>query len=147
MIQRIQTVFLMIAAVALGTQVATPLVKSSVTDTAYYRDSLLYLKEYMPTLVLLIVTIALVLITIFLFKNRKLQKALVLAGIVGILATNLVVGATFLAPTQSIMNISNATITPGIGAFMPVIAMISLIFAYRGITKDDKIVKSMDRLR
>ncbi|MBP8096925.1 MAG: DUF4293 family protein, partial [Saprospiraceae bacterium] len=91
MIQRIQTVFLMIAAVALGTQVATPLVKSSVTDTAYYRDSLLYLKEYMPTLVLLIVTIALVLITIFLFKNRKLQKTLVLAGIVGILATNLVV--------------------------------------------------------
>nr|MBP8942218.1 DUF4293 family protein [Saprospiraceae bacterium] len=86
-------------------------------------------------------------ITIFLFKNRKLQKALVLAGIVGILATNLVVGATFLAPTQSIMNISNATITPGIGAFMPVIAMISLIFAYRGISKDDKIVKSMDRLR
>jgi hypothetical protein len=33
MIQRIQTVFLMIAAVALGTQVATPLVKSSVTAT------------------------------------------------------------------------------------------------------------------
>ena len=33
------------------------------------------------------------------------------------------------------------------GALLPVLAIVFLILALRGITKDEKLVKSMDRLR
>ena len=36
---------------------------------------------------------------------------------------------------------------PAAGLFMPVLAIILLIFAFRAIDKDEKLVRSADRLR
>jgi DMSO reductase anchor subunit len=148
MIQRIQTIFLLIAIFAIGIELTSPLLKSSVSDQAgIYQDGILYIREYMPALIILALALLVILICIFLFKHRKTQKLFVLLSLFIVLAGNLVSGLVFFTPTSTAINLSHAVITPGLGVFMPLIGLISLILAYRGISKDDKIVKSMDRLR
>ena len=147
MIQRIQSIFLLIAVVALSVQFITPLTKSSVQDMGYYQDGILYTKEYLPALLLLTLSAILIAGTIFLFKNRKTQKLVLISGLVMVFATILFSLYSFYLPTQTLIETQHAVLTPGAGIFMPVIELISLILAYRGIVKDDKIVKSMDRLR
>jgi hypothetical protein len=148
MIQRIQTVFLLLASAALGVQAFAPLLKSNVADTTgIFSDGMVFMKESTPSWALLIFIALLAFIAIFLFKNRKVQKILVILAAILVLADNLLTGFSFLNPTQAIINSNHAQISPGIGAFMPLISLIALLLAYRGILKDDKLVKSMDRLR
>lgn len=148
MIQRIQTVFLLLASAALGVQAFTPILKASMHDTAgIFQDGTVFMKEYTPSWALLIIITLLTFGAIFFFKDRKVQKTIVLVSIVLIFADNLLSGLSFLSPTQTMMNTNHAEISPGIGAFMPIVSLISLFLAYRGINKDEKIVRSMDRLR
>jgi hypothetical protein len=41
----------------------------------------------------------------------------------------------------------NVSLVPGIKTFIPVVTIILSILAYRGIKKDEALVKSYDRLR
>ncbi len=148
MIQRIQTIFLILSAIALGFLLFSPLVSSTIaTSEGFYQDGQLYTCENQAATITFGIGILLSIVAIFLFKNRKLQKNIVLLTILMILVGNLLGGLAFLEPTQSIMATNQKGITPGLGAFMPIVGLISLILAYRGINKDEKIVKSMDRLR
>jgi hypothetical protein len=123
------------------------LAKSSVQDPGYYQDGILYTREYLPALVVLALSGVLIAVSIFLFKNRKTQKLVLIFGLIMVFASILLSLYSFYLPTQHLMEAQQAVLTPGAGIFMPAIELISLIFAYRGIVKDDKIVKSMDRLR
>ncbi|MEP7320793.1 MAG: DUF4293 domain-containing protein [Saprospiraceae bacterium] len=148
MIQRIQTIFLLITIAAISIELTTPILKSSVSDQAgIYQDGSVYIRECMPGLIVLALSILIGVIGIFLFKNRKTQKLLVILTLLLLLGGNLVSGLVFSPPTNAIIDTAHAAISPGLGLFMPLIGLISLLLAYRGINKDDKIVKSMDRLR
>lgn len=148
MIQRIQTIFLLITIAAISIELTTPILTSSVSDQAgIYQDGSVYIREYMPVLIVLALSILLGIICIFLFKNRQTQKLLVILTLLLLLGGNLVSGFVFSTPTKAMIDTAHAVISPGLGLFMPVIGLISLLLAYRGINKDDKIVKSMDRLR
>jgi hypothetical protein len=85
------------------------------------------------------------LITIFMFSNRKRQISLSFFGIVAIVS--------FMALTlKRVSDLGALTPQPvnasyGAGAVLPVVALVFLFFAILGIRKDNKLVKSMDRLR
>jgi hypothetical protein len=89
------------------------------------------------------------LICIFLYKNRKLQFRLTVINIL------FAIGAIILqyfkvqdhanTLVSSGVSIISATYLPG--AFLPVLILIFLFLAARGIYKDEKLIKSLDRLR
>ncbi|MBN8674964.1 MAG: DUF4293 domain-containing protein [Chitinophagales bacterium] len=77
-------------------------------------------------------------ITIFMFKDRKLQIQLCLLGIVlsiGILAVYIVQMQKFEKSTLALYCI------------LPFVVLISYFMAFRGVRKDEKLVKSLDKLR
>jgi len=82
------------------------------------------------------------LISIFLYKNRK--KQIVLNRF------NIVVNFYLLGIIvyQSLMISGESKISEkGIGLFIPVLIIVFLVLANKSIIKDDKLVKSVDRLR
>jgi len=95
-------------------------------------------------LLLLAIEITLVpLIAIFLFKNRKNQRGLAALGIVGCLG--------FIAAMVMIIQGYNRTDTGDAYLIpwpaLPVVGLVLLFLAIRGIRKDEKLVRSVDRLR
>jgi len=95
----------------------------------------------LPVTLLLIVLISAV--TIFLFRNRKLQMLLVISVIV--ISVVLIAAMTFYA-CYSAGNY-NIYVVPGFKMVLPLLILIFSIMAFRGILKDDRLVKSYDRLR
>ncbi len=98
---------------------------------------------------LLLITILLILIpvlsfvAIFFFKKRKLQLRitfillLLIAGSILILA--------FYA--YKVMKSYNVEADPRLNLIIPLLTLLSTFLAYRGIKKDEEIVRSYDRLR
>jgi len=81
-------------------------------------------------------------IIIFIFKNRKLQFVL---GRVNILL-NLILLSVFVylslkLPGEILIS------EKGIGQFIPIVAIVLLVLANKSIKKDEQLVKSVDRLR
>lgn len=90
---------------------------------------------------LLILTVAVALtafITIFLFKNRKLQMKLTWLGLILQIA-----GIAVLVSKTNEFTQGNYSLTALFAFVVPVL----FLLAWMGIRKDDKLVKSMDRLR
>jgi hypothetical protein len=96
-----------------------------------------------PLTLALILIAALALITIFLYKNRKQQ--LILAKLLIGLVVILILIACYYA--YMIITKYTVTIVPGFKIVLPPVMLIFSILAHRGISKDDKLVKSYDRLR
>lgn len=154
MIQRIQSIWLLIAALFGAGVFMFNILNISYVDAATGEEvtkgiKLLrysYILGYIMVLLAIIVT-ALPLISIFMFKNRKRQINLALLAIVlniGFIAFSLTffkddVLAKFNMPAQSI--------SFGIASFLPVAAIVFLAMAISNIRKDEKLVRSADRLR
>jgi len=82
-------------------------------------------------------------VIIFLFKKRGVQLTLVKILMALISVFIFALGYyTYLVITRY-----NASITPGIKMVIPVIQLFLTYLAYRGIKKDDDLVRSYDRLR
>lgn len=143
MIQRIQSIFLLLASLFFFGEFAFPFFKSSPTSSGFFSDSVFNIQDHPILLGLTIAGGLLCLITIFLFNNRSIQQKLVILSIV--LAIGLPIVAIFLgmADTPGLLQSSSVFI----GTFLPIGAVIALFLSLRGIKKDDNIVKSMDRLR
>jgi len=79
---------------------------------------------------------------IFNFKNRTLQKRIILLTIVLIIA---LVGwtASYALNTPGGIN----GVSYGAGAYLPVFSILFCLLAIRGINNDDKLIRSADRLR
>ena len=148
MIQRIQTLFLLLAVLFLTVQAFTPMILSTAPEPqGVFQDGRLFVSEYTVSLALLSASILASFLTIWLFKKRKLQKNLVILSIVLIIACNVAGFFYFFPSGQLATNTVQAGLKPGIGALFPLLGLILLVLAYRFIDKDEKTVKSMDRLR
>jgi hypothetical protein len=79
---------------------------------------------------------------IFLFKNRLLQIKI---STLGIVISLLILGLQFIPGPTGLANIAEAS--RPIAYLLPVIALLLGYAAIHFIRKDDKLVKSMDRLR
>jgi len=101
------------------------------------------IEKLLPVSSLIILIPVLSLLTIFFFKKRKIQLWLALSVII------LIVGFIFVLIYYSWIVITeyNAEIVPGFKMVIPVLMLIFSVLAYRGIRKDDRLVRSYDRLR
>ena len=156
MIQRKQSIFLLLSAIALGLLYYFPLAsfigdKDSLVLYIYKVISLVpdntpNLPNYfiLPALTMNILLIMLTIVTIFLFKNRKLQLNIVRIILILLM---IMIGGFFFYYVNTLENLSGGLTDYDIGAYMPLIAFVFYIFAYRGIMSDEKLIRSADRLR
>lgn len=144
MIQRVQTIWLFLAAFLSGALFIFPLYHYTLAGVT--APIIMGAKnEYLLLLLAALMTL-LPLIGIFMFKNRKRQKGLVWLSILSSIA--------FIAVMlMKIQNLKNATVPATNdnfalpGPIIPVVTIVFLFLALSGIRKDDALVKSVDRLR
>jgi hypothetical protein len=137
MIQRIQTVYLLIALVILGAlPFVFPLFTMSDGKEFHFMNDSFYT-------VLFGLSTTLTLISIMYFKKRQHQFVLNRLTII----LNLILLGLFVYRS---LNLSGETVQvseKGIGMFLPIVAIVFLALANRAIKKDEDLVKSADRLR
>lgn len=143
MIQRIQSIFLLLAAAALLGLFGLPFASTAepVTASALFADQTYNILDHTALTALFIIAAVVCLLSIFLFNNRKLQMRLSLLGIFGAIAGLIVAGVLYS------QDAAGQTAQLGVGFGLPVVSVILTLLAYRNIKKDEKLVKSMDRLR
>ncbi len=144
MIQRIQSVWLFAAAFLSGALFLFPLYHYS---TAASTDVQLLSARNEYLLLLLVTIMTLVpMVAIFLFKNRKQQKLLILVS--GLAAVGFI--AAMLSKIQALKQATPPAVQDNFaipGPIIPVAVVLFLFLAYRGIRKDEALLKSVDRLR
>jgi len=135
MIQRQQTLWLILAAVSSFLTYKFPFYTGTLTDGSYSEldgGSSFFL------LILTGLTFLLAVITIFLFKDRKTQLKLAIAGII----LSVIVIILYVTGISNFLNGSVA-----FSAIFAIAMLVGFILAARGIWKDEKLVKSLDKLR
>jgi hypothetical membrane protein len=145
MIQRIQTIYLFLAALCFGSLFTLPFATSSEPVPHLMSDLVYDITDHPVLLGITILGILLAVISILMFKNRGTQQRLVQALMIMCMFLPLV--AILLIYNEATAAPASAMISDKFGVFMPLIALVLSILAWRGIRKDDGIVKSMDRLR
>ncbi|MBC9910463.1 DUF4293 domain-containing protein [Chitinophaga varians] len=146
MIQRIQSLYLLLAAGAGAATLSFDLWKAKLsngTATAVNASS-----NYL-LFVLYVIIILLVVVCIFLFKKRKLQFRLTIFNILFVFAA---LGYQYYVVQQTANKLAagGVTITSAsyqLASFLPILLIVLLFMAARGIYKDEKLIKSLDRLR
>ena len=96
-----------------------------------------------PVLLIAVIIPIVSLITLFLFRNRKLQMKAILILIILVI---LLIGtsAYYILP---FIRPGNGNLIPVFRMFIPVINLVLCIMAYFAVRKDENIVRSYDRLR
>jgi hypothetical protein len=155
MIQRIQSLFLLLTIVLsllflsgdnLGFMDKSGAV-TKVTFTGFFRvdggagTELVERTWPLTTVIVLIPVISL--ITLLLFRNRKIQSGFAVAGIV--LCAGLILLSVYYI--VEIGKTYGTRIIPGLKLILPVLLLAFNILAYRGIKKDEDLIRSYDRLR
>jgi hypothetical protein len=147
MIQRIQTLYLLLAAILTSLLLALPFAEIA-------KDGAIYLfssggisldgavkQGTIAVLILILLIIGLHLFAIFSFKNRILQKKIVLVGMISLLG---IFGLIFY---YSYFSFSGAKISFQTAFIFPLISIILDYLAIRGINKDEALIRSIDRIR
>ncbi|WP_439127544.1 DUF4293 domain-containing protein [Polaribacter sp.] len=143
MIQRIQSIYLLLASAISGALIFVFNLWKSISKDIFAIDLLnreSYLLKTIP--VLFLVSAILAFVAIFLFKNRKLQFVIGrLAILVNLILLGLLIYVSLTLPGE--VSISEK----GIGMFIPIVAILLIVLANKAIKKDEDLVKSVDRLR
>ncbi|MEZ5198132.1 MAG: DUF4293 family protein [Bacteroidales bacterium] len=164
MIQRLQSLLLLLAVVAYVMMFFYPIatvteftqLQNERLETDYYElfamgiedpteSSVAHLNQTssLPVLILVSVLILLVVYTILRYQYRTQQLKLVKLSI---LLNIILIAGIFLNYPQYLTDF-DLSISPASGAYFPLISVALLIVANRYILKDEKLVKSVDRLR
>lgn len=139
MIQRIQSLFLFLSSASFWSLFALPMASSSTADNNIFKDLLLNLSDNPGLMGLCIAGGVTSLIAIFLFNNRRLQSSM------AYMAIGCSLGLAGLG--YWLYSSADVAASLGVGIGMPVVGLIMSILALIFISKDEKLVKSMDRLR
>ncbi len=137
MIQRVQSVYLFLAAVFALLAFVFPVFsfESDITEV-------LNAKSDMALMILVVVTAILALFGISQFKNRSFQQKISLG--VGLVSMATI---AYLAFKYWSISTTDLQVSPGIGGLGLLLVPIFCLLAYSAIGKDEKLVKSLDRLR
>ncbi len=136
MLQRIQTVYLIISALILGALYYWfPIIMDKTGEIIINKNEPLVLG-------LIFGSIGLAFISILNFKKRKLQFVINRLNII----SNFVLLGVFVYRS---LTLSGETLVSekGIGVLLPIISIVFLVMANKAIKKDEDLVKSVDRLR
>ncbi len=146
MIQRIQSIYLLLAAIGFGTLFLLPFATSTKPIPVMMQDMIYNIQDSPILLGLTIIGIVAGIGGIFLFNNRGLQQKITSLVIICAIFIPLVAGL-LIYNEQTGFDPSTTSIDDGAGIYMPILSIIFGALALRGIKKDENIVKSMDRLR
>lgn len=155
--QRIQTIYLFFVIVALLAMLFTPvwskeaggeLYMMTVFSATIIQDGGTIITEYFPFLfvgILVILSIIIAFYEITLYKKRIAQMKL---GALNSLIMTIALGLQVYLLTNA-ENVWNPEVqgTYRIGLFMPAVAIIFNMLANRNIRKDERLVRSVDRIR
>lgn len=151
MLQRIQTLYLFIAAAIVATLVKIPILHLKTSSSAFIvkYNGLIdfatkdYVSGNLTGLALLVLIVLLPLIAIFLYKNRKLQ--------IKFCNYSMLLNVLFLFDmgyySYQLQEELGAKIGFEIGVIFPVLAIVILLLAKRNIRKDEELIRSVDRIR
>lgn len=147
MIQRIQTVWLFLAAMMNGLLFimklyhaeAPTVMGTSSMEHFGVRDS-----GNLPLFIAAAAITILPLVAIFFFGDRKRQKGLVIGCIIANIGFFIL---AYMKIGQYKSLHEGAKVSFDFGLLLPIVAIVLLILAIRGINKDEKLIRSLDRLR
>ena len=144
MLQRIQTVYLLVAIILSGIVSFFLPFWSDQEMEVVYLDSLFQTGEaaLLAVPVLFMMSGLISVITLLSFKTRTKQIVFNRLNIViNFLLLGIIVYHLLMLPGETVVS------KKGIGVFIPLIVIVFLALANKAIIKDDKLVKSVDRLR
>ena len=143
MLQRIQTIYLILTSLVSGGLIFVFSLWNTLKEQIFVLNlffSELLMLRVIP--IMFITSAVLSFVTIFLFKDRKLQ--FVLGRIIILINLFLLALLIYLSLTLP----GEASVSEkGIGMFLPILAILLLVLANKAIKKDEDLVKSVDRLR
>ena len=136
MIQRIQTIYLLISAVISGGLIFVFHLWTTENDVPVFaKDNMTYLLFFLGSALLSIISI---------FKYKKRQTQFVLGRlniILNFILLGLFVYLLLISPGESQIS------EKGVGIFIPIFSIVFLVLANKAIKKDEDLVKSVNRLR
>ena len=152
MIQRIQTLFLLAASVLMGLLVVMPM--ATIVDLrnetflffsrGLIRQDMQVVISSIPFLAIIILIAILLIVAVFLYKNRNIQIRICIFSMLLLIGMH----GLFLYHSSFIKkHIDVLLINYKIPTMFPVISLILVYLAVRAIRKDDRLVKSYDRIR
>ena len=137
MIQRIQTVYLLLAFVVTGVlPFFIPLWTMADGKDFFFMQNQAYV-------VILGLSTTLSLLSIVSYKKRQNQFVIGRLNII----LNLILLGLFIYHSLNLSGGTAAVSEKGIGMFLPIVAIVLLVLANKAIKKDEDLVKSVDRLR
>jgi hypothetical protein len=137
MLQRIQTIYLLLAFVVTGVlPFFIPLWKMADGKDYYFMQNQAYV-------VILGLSTTLSLLSIVSYKKRQNQFVIGRLNII----LNLILLGLFVYRSLNVSGETLAVSEKGIGMFLPIVAIVLLVLANKAIKKDEDLVKSVDRLR
>lgn len=152
MIQRVQSVWLFLASMTMLLLLLLPILSNETNNAElWFQVGGIYQKinkvtqqtESFPALFGATILVGLFcLANIFNFKNRTLQKRIIILIILFILG--LEAGMFYYAQE---MPGGLEGVTYNAGAYLPLLSILFCVLAYRGIRKDEQLIRSADRLR
>ncbi len=156
MIQRVQSIYFLLAALALYALFLFPLVHNvytadgkpvTISVTGVFQDNggqMAHTQFFVGLTIATAVVGIIPLIIIFLYKNRKQQIALSYSAIF------VIIGLTAWMEHSVETVVDHATIQIsnfGIGVLLSCVSILFLVMAIKAIQRDEKLIKSADRLR
>ncbi len=154
MIQRIQSLYLLFATSLMVVACTTPLASFTCDNGLYelYANGLKssngeVLNSAIYMLILMVLSTVLPFVNIFLFKKRLLQVRLCIVEVILLIGALIVAGLYYYLSGRSLVDYGIISQGIRIVASLPIAALILNILALRAIWKDERLVRSLDRIR
>jgi hypothetical protein len=146
MIQRIQSIFLLLAAAANFSLFGLPFAatQDDVIKNEIFADHVFNLQDHIGLLIFFTLAGVLALVAIFLFRNRRLQMRLTIFSVIALIF-GMAFGVVYFLNNSG--GLENVVVYDRAGAYVPIAGLVFDLLAYRFILKDERLVQSMDRLR
>jgi dipeptide/tripeptide permease len=142
MLQRKQSLWLLIAALLNAGVFYFGLYRYHIIENGVDTPRQIRVNDHLPSLLIALVMTLLPLVTIFMFRARKRQLTLCFVSILAVCSF-----ITIALQRTKNLNAVPASESYWIGTVLPVVSIVFLIMAMIGIRKDEKLVRSVDRLR
>ncbi|RZJ67706.1 MAG: DUF4293 family protein [Flavobacterium sp.] len=140
MLQRIQTVYLILALVVSG---ALPFFFPLWTEKSETAEVAVYFMQVPTYTIIFGLSVTLALLSILTYKKRQQQFVINRLNMI----LNLILLGLFLYRSLIVSGDAPAVSEKGIGMFLPILSIVFLVLANKAIKKDEDLVKSVDRLR
>ena len=154
MIQRIQTLYLLVVAALLAVTIFTPMAYFSIGGEEYTLTAFAVRNAegaaVQPTMymgILLAMAGILPLIVIFLYKHRMLQLRLCIVEIVLLVGSAVMTGIYYYLSVRFFSKTDLVAKGVHAGIVLPLVAIVFAVLAIRGIFKDEMLVRSLNRIR